>query len=61
LLESKTEKELWVEELEEFRAAYVKEYSPVATNVKVVKTVVKVLPSPKTPVKKAPVKGKAKK
>lgn len=61
LLESKTEKELWVEELEEFRAAYVKEYSPVATNVKVVKTVVKPVPSPKTPVKKAPVKSKAKK
>jgi DNA topoisomerase-2 len=53
LLESKTEKELWVDELEEFRAAYVKEYSPVATNVKVVKTIVKTVASPKKTVPKA--------
>jgi len=53
LLESKTEKELWVDELEEFRSAYVKEYSPVATNVKVVKTIVKTVASPKKTVPKA--------
>ena len=32
-LDSKSEKELWVEELDEFKAAYVKEYEPTVTKV----------------------------
>ena len=65
LLESKSEKEIWSDELDEFRVAYVKEYSPIATNVKVVKTVVKTVTSPKvvakkvaTPAKKVVTKSK---
>ena len=43
LLDAKSEKDIWLEELAEFRLAYIKEYEPIATNVKVVKTI----PSPK--------------
>ena len=32
-LDSKNEKELWKDELEEFSDAYIKEYDPVATKV----------------------------
>ena len=58
LLESKSEKEIWLDELVEFKAAYIKEYDPIATNVKVVKTIVKPVASPKPvakPVAKKPV------
>jgi len=51
LLESKSEKEIWLDEIAEFKAAYIKEYEPIATNVKVMKTVVKPVASPKVPVK----------
>ena len=40
-LDSKSEKELWCDELEEFRIAYVKEYDPISTNVKTTKPVTK--------------------
>ena len=54
-LESKTEKELWCDELDEFKLAYVKEYSPVATNVKTNKVPV---PAPVKPAKKVITKKK---
>jgi DNA topoisomerase-2 len=47
-LDSKDEKQLWLEELEEFKDAYIKEYDPIATKVKVVKTIdTKVTAKPK--------------
>jgi len=57
LLQDKSEKVIWLEELDELKDAYIKEYAPIATNVTktVVKTVVKT--AAKTPVKKV-VKGK---
>jgi DNA topoisomerase-2 len=45
-LDSKDEKELWKEELDDFCAAYVKEYDPIATKVSKVK-VSKIIPVPK--------------
>ena len=38
-LDSKSEKDIWLDELEEFRIAYVKEYDPTVTNVKTNKVV----------------------
>ena len=48
LLQDKSEKVIWLEELDELKDAYIKEYAPIATNV--TKTVVKT--AVKTPVKK---------
>jgi len=56
LLESKSEKEIWLDELNEFKQAYVKEYNPIATNVKVVKSVIKNTGSPKVTTKVPPIK-----
>jgi DNA topoisomerase-2 len=41
LLDSKSEKEIWMDELNELKEAYVKEYQPSDTNVTMTKTVVK--------------------
>jgi DNA topoisomerase-2 len=41
LLDSKTEKEIWMDELDEFKEVYIKEYQPTDTNVTMCKPTVK--------------------
>ena len=41
VLASKSEKEIWMDELNEFKEVYIKEYQPTDTNVTMTKTVVK--------------------
>jgi len=41
LLDSKSEKEIWMDELDELKEVYIKEYQPTDTNVTITKTVVK--------------------
>ena len=41
LLDSKSEKEIWMDELDELKEVYVKEYQPTDTNVTMTKTVIK--------------------
>jgi DNA topoisomerase-2 len=41
LLSSKSEKEIWTDELDEFKEVYVKEYKPTDTNVTMTKPIVK--------------------
>jgi DNA topoisomerase-2 len=51
-LDSKSEKQIWIEELDEFKAAYVKEYNPLATKVAIKQV------KPEAPIKKVVSKKK---
>jgi DNA topoisomerase-2 len=50
-LDSKSEKQIWLEELEQFKIAYVKEYEPTTTNVKTKQIKTDVVPIKKKLVK----------
>jgi DNA topoisomerase-2 len=57
-LDNKTEMEIWSDELDELRTAYIKEYQPTETKVSMTKTVIKVTKT-ETKVTKALIKSKA--
>jgi DNA topoisomerase-2 len=50
-LDSKSEKQIWLEELEQFKIAYVKEYEPTSTSVKTKQIKTDIVPSKKKIVK----------
>jgi len=50
-LDSKSEKQIWLEELEEFKIAYIKEYEPSSTNVKTKQIKTDVVPNKKKIIK----------